>query len=402
MTDAVSAAEDGDKVLLSRLVEPVSTAELAVLLADPEGLEDTSLDVGLEAAGEDGAETSVGFEDGPMLGVEGPGTIALGIGPLGDEDSVYSPPVDNGSAENGLPIGVVSVLDRPEVIGLAAFELVGTGEESSVLLILDEPALDGPEETRLSVTELGPAEDESDSVGDDSIPDVSGVRVVRRLLLVVTVAPREVTVTDKSDGLLGTNEEPTSPIDRLVYALDTVDDKSVVQVSTLVVVRSVIWVVDEFVAIVATTLVVIVTGRLGAGLAVVGLPTDSIELAPEEEGGAEVARVNVVSPNDDVWTGGTSDPGVSIALEELRGVKLEGASPDGDETELGLLEGLTLIDSSVDGAADVGTLDDTAPEDGTAEVDISPELWQTMSASCYLRGLAFTPTYDLTPDFPVM
>lgn len=361
MIDTVTGVEDGEKVLLSRLVGPVSTAELAVVLTDPERPEDTSLDVGLEAEGESGAETSIGLGDGPVLGVEGPDKIALDIGPLVDEDSVYGPPVDDGSTEDGLPIGVVPMLDRPEGVGL-------------------------------SVIELGPAEDESDGAGDDSMLDVTGLRVVRKLLLVVKVVPREVTKTDDSYGLLDTiSEELTSPVEILVYALDSVDDEPIVQVSTLVVVRSVIWEVDEFVAIVVTMLVVMVTGRLGAGLAVVELPTDSNELAPEEEGDtelgfedegdAEVARVEVVSPNEDVSAGGTSDPVVSVALEELGGAKLDGANPDDGGTELGLLEDPTPVDSLVDGVTDVGTLDDTAPEDSVAEVEIPPELWQIMSAS---------------------
>lgn len=92
--DAVLAVEDGDGVSLSLLVALDSTSELTVLLADPEDTEDIPLDAGLEVGREDGAETSLRLEDDP-LGVGGPDTTALEIGLLGDEDSVYGPPVDD-------------------------------------------------------------------------------------------------------------------------------------------------------------------------------------------------------------------------------------------------------------------------------------------------------------------
>lgn len=235
--DAVSAVEDGDTVSLSLLVALVSTAELAVLLADPEGSGDIPPDAGLDVEREDGAETSVRPEDDTVLGVGGLGTTALEIGPLGDEDSVYRPPVDD--------------------------------------------------------------------------------------------------------------------------ALDAMGDELIVQVSTLVVVRSVIWEVDKFVAIVVTRLVVIVMGRLEARLTVFELSTDSTELGPEDEGGAglvfedegdaELSRVEGVDSDDDVWAGGTSELG---AVEVL-----------------GALEGLKL-----DVAADVGILDIAVPEDDTAEEEPSFEL----------------------------
>lgn len=361
----MSAVEDGDKVLLSRLVGLVSTAELATLLADPEGSDDVPPDVGPEVEDESGTETSVELDgEGPALEVEEPGTVALEIGPLGDdEDSVYGPPVDDISAEDGLPSGAVPVLDRSEGVELAAFELVVSGDESSVL-----PVLDGLADRRLSVNELGSAEDESDNVEDDSRLDVTGVMVVRKLLLlvlvrVVRVVSREVTVADESDGLLGTiNEELPSPLERLVYALDTVDDELIVQVSTLVVVRSVIWEVDKFVAIVATTLVVMVRGRLDARVAVLELPKDAGGLGAEDEGSPELgfrdegddglAKVEGVSSDDDVSVGGTSDSDVVAGLEgleELEGPKLEGT-------------------------ADVGTLDTTVPEDDSVEVEAPFEL----------------------------
>lgn len=244
--------EDGDKVLLSPLVGLVSTAELVILLVDPEGSEDMPPDAGLEVEDEGGAETSVGVdEEGPSLEDEGPGTVALETGPLEDEDSVYGPPVEDVSAEDGLLLGAVPVVD----------------------------------------------------------------------------------------------------------ILDTVGDELIVQVSTSVVVRAVIWEVDIFVAIVVTMLVVIVVGRLGARLAVLELSTGSGELGPEDEGSAELgfkdesdtelARVEGVSSDDGVCVGGTSEPGVVDGLDD---------------------------------AADDGPLDNAVPEDGTAEVEAPFELWQVVSA----------------------
>lgn len=358
--DAVSAVEDGDKVLFSRLVRLVSTMELGMLLADTEGSEDMPPDVGLEVEDESGTETSVELGgEGPALEDEGPGAVALEIGPLGDEDSVYGPPVDDVSAEDGLPFGAVPVLDSSEGVELAAVKLVATGDESSVL-----PVLGGLVETRLSVAELGSAEDESDNVEDDSRLDVTDVVIVRLLLvLLVRAVSRDVTVTDESDGLLGAiDEELSSPLERLVYALDTVGDELIVEVSTLVVVRSVIWEVDKFVGIVVTMLVVIVRGRLDARIAELELPTDSGELGAEDEGSVELklrdegddglAKVEGISSDDDVWVGGTSDSDVADGLGELDG-----------------LEGFKL-----EGAADVGTLDNTVPEDGTVRVEASFEL----------------------------
>ncbi|KAK7700694.1 hypothetical protein SLS64_010838 [Diaporthe eres] len=225
--DKVPVMEDGDKVLLSRLVGLVSTAELAMLLADPEGSEDMPPDVGLEVEDESGAETSVGVdEEGPALEDEASDTIALETGPLADEDSVYGPPVEDISAEDGLALGTVPVID----------------------------------------------------------------------------------------------------------ILDTGGDELIVQVSTLVVVRSVIWEVDKFVAIVVTTLVVIVVGRLGARLAVLELSTGSGELGPEDEGSAEL------------------------------GFK------DESDAELARVEGVSSDDD--------GPLDNAVPEGGAAEVEAPFELWQ--------------------------
>lgn len=116
--DTVSAVEDGDKVLVSPLVGLVSTAELAILLADPDGSEDMPPDVGLEVEDESGAETSfVVAEEDSALEDEGPGTVALEIGPLGDEDSAYGPPVEDVSAEDGLPLGAVPVPDILDTVG---------------------------------------------------------------------------------------------------------------------------------------------------------------------------------------------------------------------------------------------------------------------------------------------
>lgn len=235
---------------------------------------------------------------------------------LVDEDSVYGPPVDDVSAEDGLP--------------------------------------------------LGSAEVEPDGVENDSRLDVPGVMVVRKLLVLEKVVSREVTITDESDGLLGTvNEELTSPLEALVYPPDTADDELIVQVSTLVVVRSEIWEVDEFVAITVTTLVVIVRGRLGARVSVLELPTDSGELGAEDEVSAELrlgdegdeglAKVEGVS-SDDVKAGGLSEPGVVDGPEGLEGFRVEGA-------------------------VDVGTLDNTVSEDDTAGFEAPLELWQVTSAS---------------------
>lgn len=219
--DAVLAVEDGDSELPSLLLALVSTAELAVLLTDPEASGDIPLDVGLELAREDG--------------------------PLGNEDSVYGPPVDD--------------------------------------------------------------------------------------------------------------------------TLETVGNELIVQVSTSVVVRSVIWEVDAFVAIVVTRLVVIVMGRLEDQLIVSELSTDSVELGLEGEGIPELVR------DDD------GDPELS---------SVEGADPDDDVwavEALGELEGLGL-----DVSAEDGIVDSAVPEDDTAEEEASLELWQEVSAGCRGRGKAFGPT----------
>lgn len=146
------------------------------------------------------------------------------------------------------------------------------------------------------------------------------------------------------------------------------DDELIVQVSTLVVVRSVIWEVERFVAIVVTRLVVIVMGRLEARLTVLELSEDSRELGPEDEGDAELSGVGGVDPDDDVPAGGSSEPDVVERLGELGGFKL-------------------------DVAAEVETLDKMVPEDDdTAEEEASLELLQKVSASCHMSELAFTQT----------
>lgn len=152
-------------------------------------------------------------------------------------------------------------------------------------------------------------------------------------------------------GLLGDEDSVYGP---------PVDDELIVQVSTLVVVRSVIWEVDRFVAIVVTRLVVIVIGRLDARLTVFELSTDSRELGPEDEGDAELSRVGGVDPDDDVPAGGTSEPDVVERLGELGGFKL-------------------------DVVAEVEILDKTVPEDDdTAEEEASLELLHKVSASCHV------------------
>ncbi|KAG8157719.1 hypothetical protein KVR01_012381 [Diaporthe batatas] len=227
--DAVLASEDRDSVLLSLLEALVSTAELTVPLTDPEDSEDVPLDAGFELAREDGAEVSVGPEGGPVLGAGGLDTAALEVGPLGDEDSVYGPPVDD--------------------------------------------------------------------------------------------------------------------------PLDTVGSELTVHVSTSVVVRSVIWEVDAFVAIVVARPVVIVMGRLEDQLTVSELSTD------KDDGDAEPSGVEGADSDDDVWA--------VEALEELSDV-----------------------------SAEDGTVDSAVPEDETAEEEVSLELWQKLSAGCHLRGRgeAFSPT----------
>lgn len=281
--DAVLAAEDRDKVLVVRLAGLVSTAELAILLlaAGPVGSVDTPLEIITEFEGESVAESSVDLEESPVLGNEGPETTALEGGPLGNDDSVYGPAVDDVSAKDRLTLTVVvSVLNGPGATGLA-------------------------------ITELGPDDEEYNTVGDDSRVDTTGVRVVRKLLLVTKVVPMETTVADESGALLGTaDEELAGPIERLVYVLDTMDDELNVQVSTSVVVKSVTWEVERFVATVVTMLVVIVKGRPGVGIAGLELSTDSNELGPKEEATAElgftdggtsdIVMVEEAGPEDDV------------------------------------------------------------------------------------------------------
>lgn len=92
----------------------------------------------------------------------------------------------------------------------------------------------------------------------------------------------------------------------------------------------------------------IVRGRLGARLAVLELSTGGGELGPEDEGSAE------------------------LGFE------------DESDAELARLEGVTSDDD--------GPLDNAVPEDGTAEVEAPFELWQAVSASSCVKGLAFTLT----------
>lgn len=317
-SDRVEAS--GDEVGTVPPVE-VGNSEVAVPeLELPDGVRDTSvlcpvlrlmLRLGPVADSDPGAVPD-GEVDAVSAVEDGDNTL---LPRLVDEDSVYGPPVDDVSAEDGLP--------------------------------------------------LGSAEVEPDSVENDSRLEVPGVMVVRKLLVLEKVVSRVVTVTEESDGLLGTVNVLTSPLEILVYPLDTADDELIVQVSTLVVVRSEIWEVDEFVAITVTTLVVIVRGRLGARVSVLELPTDSGELGAEDEVSAELrlrdegdeglAKVEGVS-SDDVKAGRLSEPGVVDGPEGLEGFKVEGAT-------------------------DIGTLDKTVSEDDTAGFEAPLELWQVTSAS---------------------
>lgn len=124
---------------------------------------------------------------------------------------------------------------------------------------------------------------------------------------------------------------------------DTVGNELIVQVSTSVVVRSVIWEVDAFVAIVVIRLVVTVMGRLELGL--------------EGEG-----RIGLVF-KDDGDGDGDGDAELSSA---------EGADSEDDAWAvegLGELEKLRL-----DVSDEEGLLDSADPEDDTAEEEASFEL----------------------------
>lgn len=250
--DAVPAVEDGDKELLSRLVGLDSAPELAALLADSEGPEEIPPDAGLEV------------EDDPRLGVTAVtvvGTLVLIVKEVSREVTVADEPA-------GLELKDNSRLDVTGVTVARMLVLV-VKEVSSEVTAVDESG--GLE------------------VEDDSGLDVTGVIVVKMSVLVVKEVSREVTVTDESGGLLGTvNEELSSPLEGLVYTLDAVGNELIVQVSTRVVVRSVIWEVDEFVATTVTRLVVMVRGRLNARVAELELATGSGELGPTDEGSAEL------------------------------------------------------------------------------------------------------------------
>ncbi|KAL1861831.1 hypothetical protein Daus18300_008647 [Diaporthe australafricana] len=220
-TELVTSPVDEPESPVDELEGP-PTAPLDVELAGP-GTETLKLSVLLrlgtlrdpdtDTAPVDEADTDPPFEVGKteptVPEAELPG------GPFGNDDSVYGPAVDDVSAKDRLTlIVVVSVLDIPEGAGLA-------------------------------VAELGPDDEEYNTVEDDSRVDTTGVRVVRKLLLVMKVVPMEMTVADESDALVGTaDEELTGPMERLVYVLDTMEDEPNVQVSTSVVVKSVIWEVE--------------------------------------------------------------------------------------------------------------------------------------------------------------
>ncbi|KAJ0115959.1 hypothetical protein J7T55_004129 [Diaporthe amygdali] len=238
--DVVSAAEDVDKVLLVKFVGVDSTAELGTLLANPENTVVIPLNVALALEGGSGADTSFELEEDSVLGNGGPGAAEPESGLVGDDNSVYGPVVDDVSADDELPISVVPLLDSPEGTELAISELASADEVSGML-----PGLDEPEETGPAVIELGSAEEESNKVVDDPRLDATGGRVAIELLLVMKVVPCEVPEADESKPLLNTvDKELSSPIERLVYVLDTAEDEVTVQVSTSVVVRSVIWEVE--------------------------------------------------------------------------------------------------------------------------------------------------------------
>lgn len=171
----------------------------------------------------------------------------------------------------------------------------------------------------------------TDPEASEDIPLDAGLELAREDGAEVSVGPEEDPVL--GDGGLDTAALEVGPLgnEDSVYGtpvddpLDTMGNELIVQVSTSVVVRSVIWEVDAFVAIVVTRLVVIVMGRLEDQLRVSELPIDSVELGFAVEGStglvfendddAELSSVEGADSDDDVWA-------VEV-LRELEGFKLD-------------------------------------------------------------------------------
>ncbi|POS71197.1 hypothetical protein DHEL01_v210412 [Diaporthe helianthi] len=229
-------------------------------------------------------------------GFEAPGDeLVLGTGMLAESDA--------GRVPDGMDDAVLAVEERDSVLVSLLVALVSAAE---LAVLLTEPEAAGDVSLDAGLEDGGGLDTEALEVGPLA----------------------------KEDSVYG------PPVDD---PPDTVGNELIVQVSTSVVVRSVIWEVDAFVAIVVIRLVVTVMGRLELGLegeGRIGLVFKD-DGDGDGDGDAELSSAEGADSEDDVWA-------------------VEG---------LGELEKLRL-----DVSDEEGLLDSADPEDDTAEEEASFEL----------------------------
>ncbi|KUI72345.1 Ribosome-binding protein 1 [Cytospora mali] len=231
-----------------------------------------------------------------------------------------------------------------DVVLLAPLERPGVDDPGVLLRAEDRELLD-PVDTlsRLLIT-----------VKDGLIVIVVALVVVRTVIsevksfVVMVEISLLLIVVSKVDGeipLLDTDNDGTTKF----------EDELRVNVSNIVVVKSVICVVERFVAMVVTRLVVIVVGKLMLAVMLLELSIGREELGPEEDGTDEPGTVEEAVPEDDIPEDGASDDDTP---EE--GTPEEG-TPEEDTPE----EGTPEDDTPEDGATEDGTPEDGIPDEGT-------------------------------------
>lgn len=360
---------DGDEALSVKTPEDVEAvmeeemAELGTYLVDElEGPSLTLLDAGfvgrLEVVVFDGE-----LGDSVMETLKLP--LLLGLGIPVDSDEIGAPG-DEADMVPSVKVGMVGVavpeIELPDaVIEASVLRLVlspGTLVDSDAGTVpggeVDaEPAVDGGDRVSLSLLVALVSMAELAVLLTDPEGSEDGAET--------SVRPEDDTVlgvggldtTALEIGPFGDEDSVYGPL--VDDALDPVGNELVAQVSTFDVVKSVIWEVDEFVAIVAIRLVVTVMGRLEALLTVFELSTDGSELGPddegsaglvfEDEGDAELSRVEGVDSDNDVKAGGTSEPGEVERLGGFEGFRLDVAA------DVETLD--TEVASDVDGGGNV-------------------------------------------------
>lgn len=165
---------------------------------------------------------------------------------------------------------------------------------------------------------------------DDPLPKVSALvavrlvaREVNRVVDTVTTEPL-VTVVSRVDGRPALLEPEPEDEEDAAGELD--DDEPMMKVDTRVVVRSVICVVERFVAVVMTRLVVIVVGRCTLTMLLLGLSRGGEELWPDVDGTAELGTVEKAPDDDEDPECGNIEDGMP-----------EGGNPENEISEDGTL-----------------------------------------------------------------